>query len=67
VSAFYVLAMLALGLHMFHGFWSMLHTLGLSHPRYDALRKTLAGALAAVVVAGNVSIPVAVLTGLVHR
>jgi succinate dehydrogenase / fumarate reductase cytochrome b subunit len=67
VSAFYVLAMLALGLHMFHGFWSMLHTLGLSHPRYDALRKTLAWALAAVVVAGNVSIPVAVLTGLVHR
>lgn len=66
VSAFYVLAMLALGLHMFHGFWSMLHTLGLSHPRYDALRKTLAWALAAVVVAGNVSIPVAVLTGLVR-
>ena len=66
VSAFYVLAMLALGLHMFHGFWSMLHTLGLSHPRWNPLRRTASILLAAIVVAGNVSIPVAVLTGIVH-
>jgi succinate dehydrogenase / fumarate reductase cytochrome b subunit len=66
VSAFYILAMLALGLHMFHGFWSMLHTLGLSHPRWNPLRRAASWLLAGVVVAGNISIPVAVLTGLVH-
>jgi succinate dehydrogenase / fumarate reductase cytochrome b subunit len=66
VSAFYVLAMLALGLHMFHGFWSMLHTLGLSHPRWNPLRRAAASLLAGIVVAGNISIPVAVLAGVVH-
>jgi succinate dehydrogenase / fumarate reductase cytochrome b subunit len=66
VSAFYVLAMLALGLHMYHGFWSLLQTLGLGHPRWDGLRRALALGLAGLVVAGNVSIPLAVLTGLVH-
>jgi succinate dehydrogenase / fumarate reductase cytochrome b subunit len=65
-SAFYVLAMCALGLHMYHGFWSMLHTLGLSHPRWNPVRRTASLILAGAVVLGNVSIPVAVLTGVVH-
>jgi len=65
-SAFYILAMCALGLHMYHGFWSMLQTLGLSHPRWNSIRRTAALVLAGVVVLGNVSIPLAVLTGLIH-
>ncbi len=65
-SAFYILAMLALGLHMYHGFWSMLHTLGLSHPRWDRVRRGFSLALAGVVVLGNISIPLAVLSGIVH-
>ena len=65
-SAFYVLAMLALGLHMYHGFWSMLQTLGLSHPRWNRVRRArLAGCSPSVVVAGNIS-PIAVLSGVVH-
>ena len=66
VSAFYILAMLALGLHMYHGFWSMLQTLGLSHPRWTPTRRAASLLLAGAVGGGNVSIPVAVLTGLVH-
>lgn len=66
VVGVYVIAMLALGLHLYHGVWSMLQTMGLSHPRYDAMRKTAAAAFAAVVVAGNVSMPVAILTGIVR-
>jgi len=65
-SAFYVLAMLALGLHMYHGFWSMLQTLGLSHPRWNRVRRGLSLLLAGAVVAGNISIPLAVLTGRIH-
>jgi succinate dehydrogenase / fumarate reductase cytochrome b subunit len=65
-SAFYILAMLALGLHMYHGLWSMLQTLGLSHERWNPWRRGLALAVAAVVVVGNISIPVAVLTGYVR-
>ena len=66
VSAVYILAMLALGLHLYHGAWSLLQTLGLNHPRVDPVLRALATVFAIVVVAGNVSIPVAVLSGLVH-
>jgi succinate dehydrogenase / fumarate reductase cytochrome b subunit len=65
VSLFYILAMLALGLHLRHGVWSMLQTLGLSHPRWNGLRSAFATAVALVVVVGNISMPVAVLAGLV--
>ena len=65
-SAFYILAMLALGLHMYHGFWSMLQTLGLSHPRWNRVRRGVSALLAFGVVAGNISIPLAVLLGRLH-
>jgi succinate dehydrogenase / fumarate reductase, cytochrome b subunit len=65
VAVFYMVATLLLGLHLYHGVWSMLQTLGLSHPRYDALRKRAAAAFAALVVIGNLSFPLAVLTGVV--
>jgi succinate dehydrogenase / fumarate reductase cytochrome b subunit len=66
VSLFYIAAMVALGFHLYHGAWSMLQTMGLSHPRYNPLRKTVASLLTLFVVLGNISIPVAVLTGLVR-
>jgi succinate dehydrogenase / fumarate reductase cytochrome b subunit len=67
VSALYILAMLALAPHLYHGVWSWMQTLGLSHPRYDQLRHGLAIAVAAVVVLGNISMPVAVMAGLVGQ
>jgi succinate dehydrogenase / fumarate reductase, cytochrome b subunit len=66
VSAFYILAMLALGLHLYHGTWSMLQTVGLSHPRYNRWRQGLAAALTVLVVGANLSFPVAVLTGILR-
>jgi succinate dehydrogenase / fumarate reductase cytochrome b subunit len=63
VSAFYIAAMVALGLHMQHGIWSMTQTLGLSHPHYERLRRGLSAAVTLLVVLGNISIPVAVLVG----
>jgi succinate dehydrogenase / fumarate reductase cytochrome b subunit len=63
VTGVYVVAMLFLGLHLYHGVWSLMQTLGLSHPRYDALRHAFATLVAVVVVVGNISMPVAVLAG----
>ena len=63
VTGFYVIAMLALGLHLYHGVWSFLQTLGLSHPRYNHLRHAFATLVTVAVVAGNIAMPVAVLTG----
>jgi len=66
VSIFYMVAMVLLFFHLRHGVWSMLRTLGLSHPRYDRLAHRFATAVAVVVVAGNISFPLAVLLGLVR-
>jgi succinate dehydrogenase / fumarate reductase cytochrome b subunit len=63
ISGFYIFAMLILGLHLWHGVWSMLQTLGLSHPSYNRLRSAIAWFVTLFVVVGNISIPVAVLTG----
>jgi succinate dehydrogenase / fumarate reductase cytochrome b subunit len=63
VSVFYIVAMLALGLHMYHGIWSMLQTLGLSHPRWNRLRMAFSTGMSLLVVLGNISIPVAVMAG----
>lgn len=67
VSGFYIVAMLCLGLHMYHGVWSMMQTLGLSHPRYNHLRTAFSTLVTTVVVIANISFPVAVLAGLIHE
>lgn len=63
VSAAYMLAMVALGLHLYHGVWSMTQTLGANHPRIDRFRRPAAGVVAGAVVLGNLSFPVAVMAG----
>ena len=65
VSLVYIVAMIALGLHLKHGVWSMFQTLGVSHPRYIRAAHGLAWAVAIVVVVGNISFPLAVLAGVV--
>jgi succinate dehydrogenase / fumarate reductase cytochrome b subunit len=65
-SLFYVVAMLCLGLHLYHGAWSMLQTLGLSHPRWNRLRFAIATLVTAAVVIGNISFPVAVQLGILR-
>jgi succinate dehydrogenase cytochrome b subunit len=67
VAAFYIAAMVALGFHLWHGVWSMLQSLGLSHPRWDALRRVAATVFTLLIVAGNISFPLAVLLGLVRE
>jgi len=66
VSAFYIFAMLALGLHLRHGLWSMCQTLGVSHPHYIRMAHVGAWIFAAIVVIGNISFPLAVLAGIVR-
>ncbi len=66
ISAVYVLAIVFLGMHLYHGTWSMLHTLGASNPRYRVLRRTVAPIVAIAIALGYIAIPVAVLTGLIR-
>lgn len=66
VSALYIVAMGALGYHMVHGVWSLFQSMGWEHSKYNHVRRILATGLTALVVIGNLSIPISVLTGLVH-
>lgn len=67
ISALYIVAMLCLGLHMYHGVWSMFQTLGANNSKYNNLLRNLAAVFTAVVVAGNISIPVSVLAGIIKN
>jgi succinate dehydrogenase / fumarate reductase cytochrome b subunit len=64
VSLVYTAAMLALGLHLYHGFWSACQTFGLSHPKYSATLRGASALLAGAIAAGYISIPAAVLMGI---
>ncbi len=66
VTVFYVLAILAVGLHLRHGLWSALQTLGRSDARRQRALQGVALGGAVLLVAGYLSVPFAVLTGLVH-
>ncbi|MFI0709281.1 succinate dehydrogenase [Streptomyces inhibens] len=61
----YIVAMLALGLHIRHGFWSAAQTLGAGRPGRDRLLKGLANGLAAALTLGFIAVPVSVMTGVV--
>ncbi len=62
VAAVYIVANALLAVHIFHGAYSMFQSLGISNPAYNRLRKGFAATVAAVILIGNVSFPIAVLT-----
>jgi succinate dehydrogenase / fumarate reductase, cytochrome b subunit len=65
VSAIYIVANIALGLHLFHGAWAMFQSLGLNNPKWNSWRRGFAAGFAGIVMVGNLSFPIAVLTGIV--
>lgn len=65
VSLAYMVAMVPLGFHIYHGTWSAFQTMGASNPRYNAWRRPLAMTIAILVAGGNALFPVAVLSGIV--
>ncbi len=65
VAAFYVLANLALGFHLYHGAWSLFQSMGWNNRRFNAWRRYFAIAFAVIVVGGNVTFPLAIQLGIV--
>ncbi len=63
ISVFYIVAQLALALHLYHGLWSLFQSLGWNHPNFNAWRLTFAKVFAAVIFVGNISFPISVLAG----
>ena len=66
VVAFYVVAMLFLMLHLYHGAWSSVRTLGLTRPSHNPLKRRVATVLALIVWLGFTAVPVAVFLGVIR-
>jgi succinate dehydrogenase / fumarate reductase cytochrome b subunit len=64
-NVIYIVAMLALGLHIRHGFWAAAQTLGAGGRGRDRALKGAASLLALLLTAGFVAVPVGVMTGVV--
>jgi succinate dehydrogenase / fumarate reductase cytochrome b subunit len=64
-SVAYIVAMVGLGFHLHHGAWSMFQSLGIHHPRYTPALRRFGAIAATLIVLGNISMPLAVLSGLV--
>jgi succinate dehydrogenase / fumarate reductase, cytochrome b subunit len=66
VVMFYILANLALGFHLYHGAWSLFQSVGLNSPRLNPIRRPFAVAFAVIVTVGFISVPIAVLAGVIE-
>lgn len=63
VALFYMLANVALVVHIYHGTWSLFQSLGSASPKFNDLRRYLAAGVAATILIGNLSIPLAIWAG----
>jgi succinate dehydrogenase / fumarate reductase cytochrome b subunit len=59
----YVVAMALLGLHLYHGTWSMFQTLGVDAPRWNSGIRTAAKVVAVAMFLGFSSVPVGIAVG----
>lgn len=66
ISGFYIIAMVLLGMHLSHGIWSMLQSVGVLSPAYSRSIKRIAQGIALIITVGFISIPVAVLAGIIR-
>lgn len=66
VVAFYTICLLVLGLHIRHGVWSALQTLGRSNARRQQAVNIFAIATSVLLIAGFLVVPFGVVGGLVH-
>ena len=63
VVAFYVVTLIMITFHVYHGLWSALQTVGANHPKYNPFRRPLALGLALLLLLGFLTVPVGVMAG----
>jgi succinate dehydrogenase / fumarate reductase cytochrome b subunit len=66
VAILYIVANIALGIHLFHGTWSLFQSIGWNNPRFNQWRKSIAAGVATLIVVGNVSFPIMTLAGVIE-
>ena len=63
VAIVYILAMIALAFHLYHGAWSLFQSLGINNPKYNKARRRFAQGFAGLILVGNLTFPIAVQLG----
>ncbi len=63
IAGFYIVAMAALALHLYHGAWSSVRTLGVAPESVSPLKRRVALVLAIIVALGFAVVPLAVVLG----
>jgi succinate dehydrogenase / fumarate reductase cytochrome b subunit len=66
ISAAYIIAMVLLCLHLYHGLYSMFQSVGFTNPQNTPATKRWARVVAILIAAGFISVPVSVLAGIIH-
>ncbi|MDZ4786927.1 MAG: succinate dehydrogenase cytochrome b subunit [bacterium] len=66
LTAVYVLSVGLLGLHLYHGVWSLFQTLGFNNVKYNCQLRLLAQLSGFFIFLGFASVPVAVYLGIIH-
>ena len=66
IALFYIIAMLGLGTHLFHGIASFFQSIGWNAPRYRPLTLWMGRGLTLAIVVGNIAMPLAALTGILE-
>ena len=66
VAILYIVANIALALHLFHGTFSMFSSIGINSPKFNSMRRPIAATIAGLVLLGNLSFPILVLAGVIE-
>ncbi len=67
VAIIYLVGNIALGIHLFHGAWSMFQSMGINSPRYNGVRKAFAAGFVTVTIGMNCAFVVAIQAGVVSN
>jgi succinate dehydrogenase / fumarate reductase, cytochrome b subunit len=66
VAFVYIVTMVLLGIHLYHGIWSMFQSMGMNNPRFNKWRRYLAGSLSILISVGFIVPIVAVVVGVLQ-
>jgi succinate dehydrogenase / fumarate reductase cytochrome b subunit len=61
VTGFYIVTLIMITFHVYHGLWSAFQTVGANHPKYNPFRRPLALGLALLLLLGFLTVPVGVM------
>jgi succinate dehydrogenase / fumarate reductase cytochrome b subunit len=67
VAIIYIVANIALAVHIYHGAWSIFQSLGINNPFINKARRPFAAGFATIILIGNLSFPIAAVTGFVNE